>query len=66
MTLLVAVDITLYKVGSKENVRKEWGMLIEETGQIKVLFWMDWDNAYGYNWNSIYDKFCCRTFLYFM
>lgn len=24
MTLLVAVDITLYKVGSKENVRKEF------------------------------------------
>lgn len=24
MTLLVSVDITLYKVGSKENVRKEF------------------------------------------
>lgn len=24
MTLLVAADITLYKVGSKENVRKEF------------------------------------------
>ena len=31
MTLLVAVDITLYNVGSKENVRKEF--VVEVSGK---------------------------------
>ena len=38
----------------------------EEIRKIQVLCRMEWDNAYGNNWDSVYGKLCCRTCVYFM